>query len=165
MYRLLIILLLAATPLTAQDLFKQQPTVGFGANPAEVEFLPVEEAYQLALEILDEQHIRLYWQIADGYYLYRKRFGFKLEQAGTELVTTPQLPQGIEHEDEFFGRTEVYYYNADVTLAVAPSRGPATLTGIEVGIVRPGKVVARSDLAPFIQIEWPLDGAADLELR
>jgi thiol:disulfide interchange protein len=128
MYRLLAILLLAAMPLNAQDLLRQAPVAGFGANPAEAEFLPVEEAYQLALEVIDEQHIRLYWQIADGYYLYRKRFGFKLDQGDTGIAVTAQLPQGKEHEDEYFGRTEVYYYNADVMLAAEPFTGPATLT-------------------------------------
>ncbi|MCZ6829104.1 MAG: protein-disulfide reductase DsbD [Gammaproteobacteria bacterium] len=138
MHRLFAILLLAAIPLTAQDLFKQQPAVSLGQNPAEVEFLPVEEAYQLALEIVDEQHIRLYWEIADGYYMYRKRFGFKLEQAETEVAITPQLPRGIEHEDEYFGRTEVYYHYADVTLAVARSPGPATLTVTSQGCADAG---------------------------
>ena len=34
------------------------------------EFLPVEEAYQLAIEIEDQHHLRVYWQIEEAYYLY-----------------------------------------------------------------------------------------------
>jgi thiol:disulfide interchange protein DsbD len=138
MKRLILILLLAATPLTAQDLFTQQASPGLGLESAQEEFLPVEEAYQLALEIVDEQHIRLYWQIAEGYYLYRKRFAFKLEAGGAEIPTTAQLPQGIEHEDEYFGRTQVYYHNADVMLTVEDTPGPATLTVTSQGCAEAG---------------------------
>ena len=138
MHRLFAILLLAAMPLTAQDLFSQQPASGFADEAMEAEFLPVEEAYQLALEITDEQNIRLYWEIADGYYLYRKRFGFKLEQAGVEIDVSAQLPKGKEHEDEYFGRTEVYYHFADVNLAVAATAGPALLTVTSQGCADAG---------------------------
>ena len=60
-----------ADPITAgnfpaADLGRQ--TLGEAAAP---DFLPVEEAYQLALEIIDDQQLRLYWRITDGYYLYR----------------------------------------------------------------------------------------------
>jgi thiol:disulfide interchange protein DsbD len=82
----------------------------------EPEFLPVEEAYQLALEIVDATHIRLYWQIADGYYLYHKRFKFSLEGDGAPIALEPVFPQGIVREDEYFGVSEVYYNFADITL-------------------------------------------------
>ena len=69
---------LPATGLPATDLV--QP---------EQEFLRVEEAYRLAVEVVDEQQLRLYWQIEGGYYLYQKRFKFKLETADGPIELTP----------------------------------------------------------------------------
>ena len=49
-----------------------------GATAAQ-DFLPVEQAYQLDVEILDEHSVRLHWQIAPNYYLYQHRFAFDLQ--------------------------------------------------------------------------------------
>jgi thiol:disulfide interchange protein len=95
-----------------------------GAQP---DFLPVEEAYQLALEIVDENTLRLYWQIEDGYYLYRERFGFTLEDDQGTVPLEASLPEGIVHEDEYFGVTEVYYNFADISLTTARGTGRAQL--------------------------------------
>jgi thiol:disulfide interchange protein DsbD len=91
------------------------------------DFLPVEDAYQLALEIIDDQQLRLYWRITDGYYLYRKRFSFSLEDDEGEIEITPRLPQGITREDEYFGISEVYYTHVDVYLDLARTSRTATL--------------------------------------
>ena len=101
---------------------------GLVAAGAPTEFLPVEEAYQVALEITGPQELRLYWQIADSYYLYRKRFSFKLEDRQGEVETRVQFPAGIVREDEYFGVSEVYYNFADIYLDLARTAGPATLT-------------------------------------
>jgi thiol:disulfide interchange protein DsbD len=100
---------------------------GAAAAMAEPEFLPVDEAYQLALEVIDEQQLRLYWQIEDGYYLYRKRFGFKLSDSDGAIDLTPRFPEGIVREDEYFGISEVYYTFADVFLDLSRSAGTAEL--------------------------------------
>ncbi len=48
-----------------------------GATSQRPDFLPVEQAYQLDVEILDEHSVRLHWQIAPNYYLYQHRFAFR----------------------------------------------------------------------------------------
>jgi thiol:disulfide interchange protein DsbD len=84
----------------------------------EPEFLPVEEAYQLAMEIVDDRHLRLYWQIADGYYLYQKRFKFELQTENGPVGLQPEFPAGVVREDEYFGVSEVHYHFADVVVAL-----------------------------------------------
>ena len=106
-----------AATLTGGDLTAQQ----------EPDFLPVEEAYQLALEVLDERHIRLYWQIENGYYLYQKRFKFSLETPDGEVEVTPDFPEGVVREDEYFGVSEVYYNFADITLTLGRNVERGTL--------------------------------------
>jgi thiol:disulfide interchange protein DsbD len=91
------------------------------------EFLPVEEAYQLALEVTDAQHLRLYWQIEEGYYLYKKRFAFTLQTADGEIELTPTFPDGVIREDEYFGKSEVFYHSADISLALASPGERGTL--------------------------------------
>jgi thiol:disulfide interchange protein DsbD len=130
---LLIILLLQMPTALAQDMG------GLAADPAaslspvdelaveQDEFLPVEEAYQLALEVTGDQSLRLYWQITEGYYLYKKRFSFSLETADGEVEITPEFPTGVIREDEYFGKSEVYYNFADINLALAEPAERGTL--------------------------------------
>ena len=63
------------------------PAVGFAAElpdgkPRDVwsfeepEFLPVDEAFRLSAEVAPDGAVLARWEITDGYYLYRHRFGF-----------------------------------------------------------------------------------------
>ena len=79
-------------------------------------FLPVDEAYQLEVEIVSEQEIRLYWQIEDAYYLYQHRFKAKLESEQGLLNTTFEFSPALDKNDEFFGDVSVYYSYADIRL-------------------------------------------------
>ncbi len=113
------LLLLPLGAAQAQDLGAPATSLsGDLSTTAEPDFLPVDQAYQLALEVLDEQQLRLYWQITDGYYLYQKRFKFSLQTAEGEVQLTPTFPEGVVREDEYFGVSEVHYHSADITLAL-----------------------------------------------
>ena len=79
-------------------------------------FLPVDEAYQLEVEIVSAQEIRLYWQIEDAYYLYQHRFKAKLESEQGLLNTTFEFSPALDKNDEFFGDVSVYYSYADIRL-------------------------------------------------
>lgn len=70
---------------------------------AQDEFLDVDNAFELNIEQQGDLYLR--WQIADGYYLYQSRI--KLLLNGEHLLS-PALPQGVVHEDEFFGQQFVY---------------------------------------------------------
>ncbi len=90
------------------------------------DFLPVEEAYELALEIEDSRHIRAYWQIEEAYYLYKHRFAFTLEDASGEVALSADFPEAISHNDEYFGEVNIYYHNADVTLELERDIDPTS---------------------------------------
>lgn len=51
--------------------------------------------------------IEIDWAIEDGYYLYKKRLGVATGTSGV-ILGDVELPAGLDHEDEFFGRQEVY---------------------------------------------------------
>lgn len=89
-----------------------------GNNPFETkpDFLPVGKAFTFTSERLASGETQLYWQIADGYYLYQQRMKFD------GLAEKPTLPQGEAHSDEFFGEQQVYRQGLEVKI-------PAGATG------------------------------------
>lgn len=80
-------------------------------------FLPVEEAYQLHIEF-EQNQLVLVWELANHYFLYRH--GFKNETLINQQRNTFEvlLPKGIEKNDEYFGKTEIYYNSVISTIAL-----------------------------------------------
>ena len=110
---LLLIAWLSTLPLAAAALgntdtsLLQQPRQASTLFDDEPRFLPVEQAYAVTPTIEGRQ-LRLRWQIADDYYLYREKMRIAL---GDESATTPNpatLPPGEPYEDAFLGKTAVY---------------------------------------------------------
>jgi thioredoxin:protein disulfide reductase len=90
-----------------------------GTNPFDTkpEFLPVDNAFVFTSQRLDSGETQLFWQIADGYYLYQKRL--KFDGLPTELQ--PALPQGEAHSDEFFGEQQVYRQGLELKVPAGAS--------------------------------------------
>lgn len=133
---LLSLLLIFTLPTQAQGLNNTNTGFDFGADqPA---FLPVEEAYQLALEPQPDGNLRLYWQIADEYYLYQHRFAFELHDEAGDIAVSAELPAALERTDEFFGDVNVYYQQADIGLSAARSSEVATLAVTSQGCADAG---------------------------
>jgi thiol:disulfide interchange protein DsbD len=51
--------------------------------------------------------IEIDWVVEDGYYLYRNKMSYL---SGTDSIVfgAAQMPEGLEHEDEFFGKQQIY---------------------------------------------------------
>lgn len=96
------------------------------ASSTSPSFLPVEEAYQLEINS-QADGLRLYWQIADSYYLYQHQFKFSLRDSQGSRELQADFPPAIERHDEFFGDTRVYYNSLDLDLASEQRSGTATL--------------------------------------
>ncbi len=124
MRRLLsLILLLLALPASA-GLFDNRPNPVLGAplnNSAD--FLPVREAFRLSLVESSAQSVKLRFVAAEGYYLYRHRFQFRIEPADIANGAA-QLPAGQRKTDAYFGEVEVYHGVLDVEL---PLKNPYKL--------------------------------------
>src|SRR5262245_58717812 len=102
MRRLLLALLLAA-PL---------------AHAASDELLEPDKAFRFSAEALDSRTAEIRYRIADGYYLYRERFRFAAEPT-TVRLGSPQYPEGLIHEDKFFGRQVTYRREVRILLPMA----------------------------------------------
>ncbi len=70
------------------------------------ELLRPEQAFQLTAKVEGNSLIAEY-DIAPGYYMYRKRFKFDIENEGVSFAE-PLIPKGKVKQDEFFGEVETY---------------------------------------------------------
>ncbi|MFJ2550208.1 protein-disulfide reductase DsbD [Pseudomonas sp. NPDC087612] len=84
----------------------------------EPQFLSAEKAFSFTSERLPSGETQLYWQIADGYYLYQQRLTFD----GLPTEHKPTFPEGETHSDEFFGTQQVYRQGLELKI-------PAGATG------------------------------------
>jgi thiol:disulfide interchange protein DsbD len=91
-----------------------------GANSADEEFLPPDEAFQLNVAAVSDNKVAVSVVIADGYYLYREKFAFESATTGISILPY-QLPAGDIKEDEFLGRTEVYHAKFAIDLELSGS--------------------------------------------
>jgi hypothetical protein len=88
---------------------------------AEAPLLRAEQAFRYTAEARGDELV-LRWQVADGYYMYQDRFGFRSLDAGVTLGE-PELPAGIFYEDEFFGET--YIHRGDFEIRIPFSGAPS----------------------------------------
>lgn len=71
---------------------------------SKTQFVPVDQAF--AFDFKQQEHkLDLSWQIKSGYYLYRQQIKIEPRQATLNDFT---LPTGIEHHDEFYGKTAIF---------------------------------------------------------
>lgn len=67
-------------------------------------YLPSQAAFAFSAQQQGSQ-IALDWQIADGYYLYKKEIQIK---GLASQIAQPTFPPSIKHNDQFFGEVEIY---------------------------------------------------------
>ena len=91
------------------------------------EFLPVREAYRLDGALTTNGELRLYWQIAEGYYLYQHMFKVRHADASAPANLPISFPPALDKTDEFFGDVSVYYDEADLTAALPDDATRLTL--------------------------------------
>jgi thiol:disulfide interchange protein DsbD len=126
--------------------------------PGRSNFIPADQAF--AFDFQQNAHdLNLSWQIKDGYYLYRKQIAVTPAQAS---VAPLQLPDGEWHEDEFFGKSEIYRHQLTLPVTVTEASKGATLTVTYQGCAEAGfcyppetKVVPLSEVAASEAIPAP----------
>lgn len=92
--------------------------------PGRSNFIPADQAF--VFDFQQNQHdLNLTWQVKEGYYLYRKQVSITPAQANVGAL---QLPAGEWHEDEFYGKSEIYRQRLSVPVTVNQADKGATLT-------------------------------------
>ncbi len=92
--------------------------------PGRSNFTPADQAF--VFDFQQKQHeLNLNWTVKEGYYLYRKQISITPAQA---QVGELKLPAGVAHEDEFYGKSEIYRGQLSVPVTVTQADKGATLT-------------------------------------
>mgnify|MGYP003251297242 CR=1 FL=1 len=146
--RILTLILLLCSTSTFAGLFD---------SPGRSQFVPADRAF--VFDFQQNQHdLNLSWQVKDGYYLYRKQISITPSQADIAEV---KLPPGVWHEDEFYGKSEIYRKQLNVPVTINQAASGATLTVTYQGCADAGfcyppetktvplsDVMARTDMTP-----------------
>ena len=98
---------------------------------AERDFLPPDDAFRLGAFANGPERVRLVWQIANGYYLYKSRIAVLTPSANLQLGRL-SLPSGSFKTDEYFGKQEIYERELVGELPVARAAGDATDLQLDV---------------------------------
>lgn len=105
-------------------LYSTSAFAGLFDAPGRSNFIPADQAF--VFDFQQNQHdLNLTWQVKEGYYLYRKQVSITPAQA---KVGALQMPEGEWHEDEFYGKSEIYRQRLSVPVTVNQADKGATLT-------------------------------------
>jgi thiol:disulfide interchange protein DsbD len=97
---------------------------GPGAAGGE-DFLPADEAFRFSAEAGADK-LSLFWEIADGYYLYRDKFSFTIVKGGAGIRQDQVvLPAGTVKHDESFGSVAINTGDLSVDLPLQRQSGAA----------------------------------------
>ena len=93
------------------------------------EFLPPEQAFAFSFKPQPDGSVRLHWEIAPGYHLYRDRIHFKAQEPGAQW-TAANMPPAKDLFDANFGKTMAVYAQP-VNVDVALSQGRSAALDVE----------------------------------
>ncbi|HSH28430.1 MAG TPA: protein-disulfide reductase DsbD domain-containing protein, partial [Thiohalobacter sp.] len=86
------------------------------------ELLPADEAFAVSAEMVAPDRVRVTWDIADDFYMYRQRVQLHSDTEGV-TIGTPEFPAGKMKQDETFGEVEVYVDRLSITAPVERTAG------------------------------------------
>jgi thiol:disulfide interchange protein DsbD len=87
--------------------------------------LPPQQVFKYTATA-DASRVHLKFDVLDGYYLYRARFGFASKTDGV-TVGAAEFPKGEIHSDEFFGEQEIYRHAFEIAVPYQRSGGATKL--------------------------------------
>ena len=87
-------------------------------------FVPVDQAFGFDFSQQGNQ-LMLNWKVKDGYYLYRQQIHVTPQKAQMAPLI---MPPGKPHEDEFYGKSEIYPQDLQLPITLHQADAGATLT-------------------------------------
>ena len=100
----------------------------FGANS---DFLPVDEAFQPILTVLDGNTVEVAIRVTAGYYLYKDKISATVDSDRVQLGKL-ELPAGELKTDQYFGEQEVYHNDVFGRLPMARATPEAMDLDLEI---------------------------------
>ncbi|HED16375.1 MAG TPA: protein-disulfide reductase DsbD [Gammaproteobacteria bacterium] len=97
-----------------------------GLEDANEEFLNPDKAFVLTTEMGPDNTLIARWMVADGYYMYRDKFRFRLKDTTGDIkLGQTDVSRGKVKDDEYFGKIEVLYHNAEASIPLNGQPGSA----------------------------------------
>ena len=87
-------------------------------------FVPVDQAFAFDFNQQGNQ-LNLSWKVKDGYYLYRQQIRVTPQQA---QIAPLALPPGQPHEDEFYGKSEIYPQDLQLPITIQQAGAGASIS-------------------------------------
>ncbi len=84
-----------------------------------------DQAFQVTAAASSANTLRIDWTIANGCYLYRNRI--KVKSQGATQLGVLALPEGEPHQDEYFGKQQIYHHTLSATLPVVRAAAAGAL--------------------------------------
>jgi thiol:disulfide interchange protein DsbD len=128
---LFLVFALTSNVIASDDIFA--PSDNIFSN--QIDFLPVEQAYQISPSI-SPKGARFYWTIAPDYYLYKH--AFKVELNDIDITNSLEIADGLPKTDEYFGDVEVYYQQAMIETPPIKAQDKLVLTVTSQGCADAG---------------------------
>jgi thiol:disulfide interchange protein DsbD len=94
------------------------PKIELGSAFGNSEFLPVDDAFQPRLTVIDGNTLEISIQVAPGYYLYKDKIAAETLSDRVQLGKL-DLPAGEMKTDPYFGDMEVYHNDVFANLPLA----------------------------------------------
>ena len=112
----------ATTPLVnaQESIFSSSASLFSNDN----EFLRVDDAFIFDFH-QQKNKLKISFNIAEGYYLYRHQFKFSTKNA---VIVPVNLPEGEHHEDEFFGVQQIFTGQLAFTVDIEQANSDASIT-------------------------------------
>jgi thiol:disulfide interchange protein DsbD len=120
-----------SSPLTAKGIDAVLGNSKAKASGGGDEFLQPDDAFRFDAIPDGPDHVKLIWQIAEGYYLYKARIKVATTSDQAQLGTL-EMPPGETKTDEYFGKQEIYHHELVAGVPVARSSGVAFTLPIKV---------------------------------
>ncbi len=158
--RIILILFLCLTSTVQADaasLLSDIKTDIFGKAP---KFLSPDEAFKVGAKARDGNSVAVDFAPADGYYLYRARLKFELQNAPGLKIARIDLPVGEMKDDLNLGRTMVYHHPFRAVLVLDRDK---TATGALLLVVTyqgcSGKGLCYEPMTKQFDLQLPAGGA------
>ncbi|MDR0219002.1 MAG: protein-disulfide reductase DsbD [Enterobacteriaceae bacterium] len=155
MKRILILFLLLSATVTLSVNANAQPDL-FRQNA----YLPANQAFPFEFQQQGDQ-LTLSWNIKPGYYLYKNEFIITPQQQ----VALGQISfsKAVDHEDEFFGKTEVYFQSAQIHIPILAASNDSTLKVTYRGCAEAGFCYPPETLTiPLQAVSAPAESSVEL---
>ena len=90
----------------------------FKPKTTQADLLPAEQAFRFFVVVNDTGALKVTWEIAPGYYLYREKIRLELNSLAGSRLGDYTIPKGTAIHDEAFGQVEIFHEQLSFELPV-----------------------------------------------